>query len=31
MLSLRREPSSLSLIIGGFFAGAALFHLGGLI
>jgi hypothetical protein len=31
MLSLRREPSPLSLIIGGFVAGAAIFHLGGLV
>jgi hypothetical protein len=31
MLTLRREPSSISLIVGGFLAGTAMFVVGGLI
>jgi hypothetical protein len=31
MLSLRRDPSLSSLIIGGFLLGATLFHFGGLV
>jgi hypothetical protein len=31
MSTIQREPSLLSLIVGGFVVGAAMFHLGGIV